>query len=356
MRKTYLTTHKRGVTGSSYGLVVGLVAIVALAATTGIGDSVQTLFTDVGDTLQDVSETHAGTSATPTPSAVPSPSPIFSFTSHTFTNCAATGMNGPVLAMCTSAYSTPWDEDTNNFSMPLQGYQLFTIPATGTYTIEAAGAGNNGDAYEGARLSAQFDLTQGDQLLIAVGQMGANDTDGSGGSFVALGNNYLSATPLIVAGGAGGHYTTTPTDARRDATFTDDAYYSVDSTTHTNASGPTGTGGAGGGGAHGGGGGGFLSAGGTNGGGDTPGDGFRQGLVGGTYSSNTYQGGFGGGGAYHSGWNGGGGGGGYSGGSAGYYGNHAGWGGGSYTDAAAINRQDIGITNSGHGFVTITLN
>ncbi|GAB5388733.1 MAG: hypothetical protein Alpg2KO_17010 [Alphaproteobacteria bacterium] len=363
MRNKHLNTRNRGVTGSSYGLVVGLIAIVALTATTGIGDSVQTLFTDVGDTLQDVSDTHAGTSgAEAAPSAVPSPSPIFSFTTHTFTTCGATGRFGPLISACQSAYSTSWDADSNNFAMPSQGMQRFTVPATGTYTIEVAGAGNAG-GYDGARLSADFDLTQGDHLLIVVGQQGAQSQDGSGGSFVALGSAASSSTALIVGGGAGGHYTTAPNPERRNATFTEDAYYSLDSTTPSNYSGPTGTGGNGGGGYHGGGGGGFSSDGGCNNcdnwsPGESWGRAFVNGAIGGDYShvSTPYRGGFGGGGAYHSAANGGGGGGGYSGGRGGFSGSYHGWGGGSYTAPSAINRQDLGIDSSGAGFVTITLN
>ena len=35
---------------------------------------------------------------------------LYSFTSHTFTNCSATGASGPTQAACRTAYSTTWDE------------------------------------------------------------------------------------------------------------------------------------------------------------------------------------------------------------------------------------------------------
>ncbi|GAB5388673.1 MAG: hypothetical protein Alpg2KO_16410 [Alphaproteobacteria bacterium] len=61
-------TSKRGVTATSYGLVVGLIAIVALVAVDGVGSSVTSLFTTTSDTL-------ASATGPETASAPPAPSP-----------------------------------------------------------------------------------------------------------------------------------------------------------------------------------------------------------------------------------------------------------------------------------------
>ncbi|GAB5390300.1 MAG: hypothetical protein Alpg2KO_32680 [Alphaproteobacteria bacterium] len=57
----------RGATLTGYGLVVGLIAIVALSAVTGLGSQTESLFEDVATTLGDVSGTQ--TAAAPAPSA-----------------------------------------------------------------------------------------------------------------------------------------------------------------------------------------------------------------------------------------------------------------------------------------------
>ncbi|SVB29586.1 uncharacterized protein METZ01_LOCUS182440, partial [marine metagenome] len=47
--------------------------------------------------------------------SVPEP-PLYSFSSHTFTNCGQTGRTGPTLANCKSSYSTTWENDTDLFN------------------------------------------------------------------------------------------------------------------------------------------------------------------------------------------------------------------------------------------------
>ncbi|GAB5389362.1 MAG: hypothetical protein Alpg2KO_23300 [Alphaproteobacteria bacterium] len=200
---------KRGVSLLSYGLIVGLVSVVALVAVTGIGSNVNDLMSTVSDRLGGTAATGGsggGSGATPTPS----PSPAFAFTSHTFTACGAgPGPNGPLLADCQSAYSsTGWAGDTNNFNISSQGFQDFTVPETGTYRITSSGAqganvgGRSGG--NGAVVRADFSLTQGDTLTMVVGQTGLFGEDGAGGgggSFVVLNNG---GQPLLVGGGGGG--------------------------------------------------------------------------------------------------------------------------------------------------------
>lgn len=136
---------------------------------------------------------------------------LYSFTTHTFTPCGATGQNGPTTINCTSAYSAAaWAPNSSYFTTS-SGIQLWTVPTTGTYRVTALGARggfgsidvNAGGA--GARAVGDIALTQGQQIKILVGQMGSNPLNdsgagGGGGSFVTSSSNVA----LIVAGGGGG--------------------------------------------------------------------------------------------------------------------------------------------------------
>ena len=91
------------------------------------------------------------------------------------------------------------------------GYQLWTVPQTGDYSIEAYGArgasnSSGTQGANGARMYGEFSLTQGQVLKILVGQIGsnspnANSSAGGGGTFVV---DNLNDDPLIIAGGGGG--------------------------------------------------------------------------------------------------------------------------------------------------------
>ena len=143
----------------------------------------------------------------------------FQGTSATFTNCGKTGINGPSQGDCNTAYS---GSNLQNFVTVNNGIQEWIVPQTRTYIIEVWGARGGGRGYSctnglsgtqclgasGARMKGEFNLTQGEILRIAVGQMGQDYSNygggGGGGTFVAKGNNHGSATPLIIAGGGGG--------------------------------------------------------------------------------------------------------------------------------------------------------
>ena len=132
-----------------------------------------------------------------------------------FTTLGAKGENGP--------------SNTGYVGTPLEGkvaldngIQIWTVPMTGSYVIEATGgSGANGtDGTQsgppipwrlgglGAKMKGTFYLVQGTKLKILVGQEGAANAvgfgdlpgGGGGGSFVTLIDN----TPLIIAGGGGG--------------------------------------------------------------------------------------------------------------------------------------------------------
>lgn len=134
---------------------------------------------------------------------------LFEFTDHLFTNQNRTGATGP--AVPGTLYSTSWSGNSEFFAQgSFNGIQRFTIPADGTYEITAAGARGGGSQRRsggyGYKVSARFDLVQGEKLDIVVGQIGdynAQNGGGGGGSFVWKAGQRSSA-PLIVAGGGGG--------------------------------------------------------------------------------------------------------------------------------------------------------
>lgn len=314
-------------------------------------------------------------------SAAPASAVLYSFTSHTFTPCSATGISGPTLSTCQTAYSsTTWKNDSTLFNVS-SGIQLWTVPVTGTYRITVAGAAGGAGKQTGGKgvtISGEFNLIEGAVLKILVGQIGATFSTGSGGggggTFVASNSN----VPFIIAGGGGGGGgSSSATHAGRDATFT---------TTAANATsgGGGGTATAGGSGTtvqYGGGGGGSAANGvsggvptnnegglAASGGAGFGGDGGRgqnspvipkSFLTGGTGgyrpsswgSISTTFGGFGGGGngtgiSYVSG---GGGGGGYAGGGGGDGLNIGGGGGGGSSYNSGANAQNINATNTGDG-------
>ncbi len=152
---------------------------------------------------------------------------LYPFTSFTLTTARATGSLGPsgsaILAAYTGSSSGSYFSNPTFFTTgSFQGYQIWTVPETATYEIETAGArGGTAPAYSasltwgnGAIIRARVPLTQGQKLMMVVGQVsdafGANVNQygsyqgfgGGGGSFVTISGSL--PTPLVVAGGGGG--------------------------------------------------------------------------------------------------------------------------------------------------------
>ena len=139
----------------------------------------------------------------------PAPTSLYSFTTFTFTNASATGATGPTLANCQTAYAGQvWL--SSYFTVSPQGFQQWTVPATGNYTVTVAGAAGGGGVYpsnaaysgSGRIISQTLALTKNDVLILVVGQAGVQGTytgGGGGGSFVIR-----SGTVLMAAGGGGG--------------------------------------------------------------------------------------------------------------------------------------------------------
>ena len=143
---------------------------------------------------------------------------LYPFSTFLFTNANAQGRTGPTLAGLQGSYSNvgnTWINNTAYFNVVTQGIQLWKVPHTGTYQITAAGAGGGYNTKanimggNGAIVTNQVTLTQGQTLAIVVGQRGSNMNSattysgaaGGGGSFVYDND---SITYYTVAGGGGG--------------------------------------------------------------------------------------------------------------------------------------------------------
>ncbi len=283
---------------------------------------------------------------------------------YSFTNCGATGRYGPDQTQVNNTYATT--NLAGAVTINTQGIQEWTVPYSGYYRIEAAGA--QGGMYlaspgQGAIMAGDIYLNAGDVLHILVGQRGLGGFydfgfSGGGGSFVAL----SGTTPLLVAGGGG-------TDYNGVASLTT----ILGQTTMLGGTAGAAVGSAGDGGNslnNSGGGGGFNTNGATAGGGFA----FVNGGAGSYSIEHTFtQGGFGGGGV-RIGSFGEGCGGGYSGGNGGN--NVSVWqggsGGGSYLDPSMTNAAtsnglyenlnqlngsitDLAQYNEGNGYVIVTL-
>lgn len=309
-----------------------------------------------------------------------STSALYDFSSFTFTNGTQTGRFGPSLQNLLSSYDTNenfWLEETEIFDVQ-DGIQLWTVPQSGSYTIEAWGArgGNNTISTGfsgglGSRMRGDFDLIQGEVLQILVGQHGLDGSSscsgygGGGGSFVvrqAQGDIQESDILMVAGGGGGGGNGPHATLGRKNATTSNDGLAGDRDASSSGLGGTSGNGGLRGTGcvvAAGGGAGIFGngdSAGGTGGG---AGLSFVNGGAGGVNGSSSggssSGGGFGGGGG---GERGGGGGGGYSGGGGGGLATcscadlASGGGGGSFN--SGTNQDNESGVGAGHGQVEIT--
>ena len=313
---------------------------------------------------------------------------LYEFTSFTFQALVGRGeAEGPSLSAMSAAYAAqPFMQEGYLTQGNNTGYQLWTVPADGTYRIEAGGARGGRDTNYGitdiwgATIRGEFDLLAGDQLEMCIGSGGnqygsphGNEAGGGGGTFVI---NNTTGNVMIVAGGGGGSagnvYGNSCTRNLTDA-YGQTTTQSGITTCQGSYTAPTptiGYGGSGTGQYWGGGGGGYYGDG-TNGynhcGTPTGGKGYVTGAIGGpgdgcyTPSGQGNRGGFGGGGGGNL--SGPGGGGGYTGGnSSGYwssYSQHGGGGGSLNGGVNQVNNRGGNIGSAGGytgaGYVTITL-
>ena len=119
---------------------------------------------------------------------------LYYFDNFTFTTLGTSGSRGPDT---TKSYANaPWRD--GDFYIQ-DGQQNWTVPANGTYSIEAAGAYG---AAPGRVITGQVQLNEGQVLTMLVGQS-PTSTYAGGGTFVTSGG-----VPLIIASGGdgtGGH-------------------------------------------------------------------------------------------------------------------------------------------------------
>lgn len=143
---------------------------------------------------------------------------LYGFTAATFSTGGQTGRFGPALTTARDGLTGPevetWKNNTEFFNTT-DGIQLWTVPTTGTYRIEAWGAqgGRNfsyGDpAGLGAQMRGDFTLTKGEILRILVGQAGIDVTTtcggagGGGGTYVVRAPFNNNDSILVIAGGGG---------------------------------------------------------------------------------------------------------------------------------------------------------
>ena len=279
---------------------------------------------------------------------------LYAFTSHTFTTPVTSNYDtGSSLTDVRNLYSSVAWAQAGAAGGPFltmthyTGVQDWTVPITGTYTIEAGGAcgsdhfidnsANKGYGGQGQYSKGTFTLTKSEVLRIIPGKNGGPSVRsspnayngggaGGGGSFVSRGNT------LLVAGGGGGgaslHNNASPLPNGQNAV-------SSESGTSSRSGAAGGTGGG-------------------DGVGILKGKGWNSIQVAGG-ARGTGAGGFGGGGSNTN--HGGGGGGGYSGGggSGGPQGSYSygngGGGGGSYNSGTNVS---YGSVYPGPGYVTIT--
>lgn len=124
---------------------------------------------------------------------------LYKFTEFTFTNCDASGREGPTLDQCTkwyddryentlqqSEYSVNvdntsldkwWDKSEYFHMSDNNGIQIWTVPATGLYNITVAGAGggravtSTGEGF-GLSIDFSYQLVKGDKYMLLIGQKG----------------------------------------------------------------------------------------------------------------------------------------------------------------------------------------
>ena len=117
-----------------------------------------------------------------------------------FTNLGSTGVDGP-------KNSEGYKGTSMKYVIVTKGIQDWTVPRSGLYNVEVAGAsGGDGRKFggRGAVVNGTVYMKKGVALRILVGQMGSSSSGhggGGGGTFVVFQKN---SSAFVVAGGGGG--------------------------------------------------------------------------------------------------------------------------------------------------------
>jgi hypothetical protein len=221
-----VATDDLGGTDITFSITSGSVAGLSLGSATASPATFSGSGTTDGTTNVTfrVTDNESGTTADRTFSVVVS-SALFAFSSHTFTSVGLTGKTGPSINQLRNNYSTVWDGTNAYFNLyGYTGFQLFTIPVTGNYLIDAKGAeggrniiGGTGaqtlkSPGQGAHVSARFYLTKGTKIVMIVGQKPTAMTSytkpygggGGGATWVLKPGTFTSSNDVYLVAGAGG--------------------------------------------------------------------------------------------------------------------------------------------------------
>ena len=221
--------RRRGAAGQQYAIVVGLVAVVAIAAITSVGGGVKALMTRTANVMNTAQNT-AGVVGASTGGATTETRPPYN--AVTFTACGATGATGPTQSQCNGAYaSTPLAGAVTVTA----GLQAWVVPYSGLYTLSMTGAagGQTSPATArpgyGGRVDGKLALTAGQTVHVSIGQVGPTGDSqpggfggggragceaacglaatgpaaGGGASDIRVGGSALSSRVAVAAGGGG---------------------------------------------------------------------------------------------------------------------------------------------------------
>ncbi|GAB5388691.1 MAG: hypothetical protein Alpg2KO_16590 [Alphaproteobacteria bacterium] len=196
-------TPDRGAAVTPYGLVVGLIAVVGLAAVTTVGSSVNSLMTEVADKTGDAVDGQIEPDATPAPSV----SATCNASDQIFDSAGQYSISVP--ANCGTMTVLAWGagggggNDQNNSGLnPRGGAGAFvtadiTVSSSDVITAFVGGGGTNGGINNGTCQAAPFN-----------GGGPASNAAGTGGgaSDIRIGGANLTDRVLVAAGGGGGGY------------------------------------------------------------------------------------------------------------------------------------------------------
>ncbi|KAK2143368.1 hypothetical protein LSH36_849g00013 [Paralvinella palmiformis] len=94
-----------------------------------------------------------------------------------FKTCTNSGRIGPTQYQCDRAYEFTDINVTVQLEPPYAGVQVWTVPKTALYSITALGASggkglDNTDISRGGYVSGKFNLTEGEEIYMLIGQRG----------------------------------------------------------------------------------------------------------------------------------------------------------------------------------------
>lgn len=155
---------------------------------------------------------------------------LYDFSFAQFTPGGSTGTDGPTFSEAVSGLTGPevdnWKNNSTYFKTA-NGVQIWTVPSDGNYRIEAQGGSGGTQEWalqrsagvpqpRGARITADFDFLEGEEIRMIVGQKGLDNKfefrnsgegqdagpGGGGGTFIYY--NATDSTPILAAGGGAG--------------------------------------------------------------------------------------------------------------------------------------------------------